>query len=200
MLYDEEKLFQSIYKIYEYFRVRMKFEPRSLKLHTISHKRVVTRFIQSMPSSAGMDWIYKFLLFQFYVYSSQNQERQPLPVWFLGKAAFDRYNNASDGHLWYSLKWAEDNHFINPIFKHNYMGVSKNDLDEERKRMSLKAGLSYCGVKYKDLPFSFFDDICRKCVSYNDCKILSETVNGKQLFKEVMNSNVINVGSYAKEI
>ena len=88
MIYSFEETLSIFLRIYGYLQINAtKKMPCSVKMEKPRHKTVVFSFIEKLPPDSGVDFIWEFLLFQFYFYSTQVHERRPLPGWFIGKEA-----------------------------------------------------------------------------------------------------------------
>ena len=95
MLYSYNETLKIILRIYEYLQMRMKEQPRTLKMNKPLHRSAVVSFMETLPPTAGADFIWNFLLFQFYVFVGQDHERKPMPSWFMGKEAWRRWSEYS---------------------------------------------------------------------------------------------------------
>ena len=85
MLYSYNETLKIILRIYEYLQMRMKEQPRTLKMNKPLHRSAVVSFMETLPPTAGADFIWNFLLFQFYVFVGQDHERNRCRVGLWGK-------------------------------------------------------------------------------------------------------------------
>ena len=99
MLYDEETLRGAVLRVYEYLSNQYVAEkrPHQYKPDKPVHRKALDGFVKSLPDSAGFDFIWRFLTYQFYIFEGQNHERRPLMQWFLGKEAWRRWNDYDEG-------------------------------------------------------------------------------------------------------
>lgn len=185
MLYSYDDTFKIILRIYEYLQLRARIQPRMIKLYSQTHRNSVVSFMEKLPPSAGADFIWEFLLFQFYVYSTQDQELRPLPVWFMGKEAWRRWREYDDGARWHTHQWAAEKHLENPVKSKNYRNVEEDVLRNERLRMSRISGANFCVAKYGETPYNSADEICNTCPFEKGCITLFGDTDqkGKNLFQ-----------------
>ena len=121
MLYDYSTSLKIVLRIYEYLQVRAtKIQPRTIKMNKPLHRSTVVSFLGSLPPSAGADFIWDFLLFQFHVYSYQEHELKPMPSWFMGKEAWKRWKEYSEEAKWHAKEWAREKGLKNPVASTNY--------------------------------------------------------------------------------
>lgn len=171
MLYDVETYQNVVLNIYDYLQRSVKKQPHSIKWEKSSHRKIVDSFIASLPDTAGVQFIWDFLLFQFYVYNFQDQQLRPLPAWFMGKEAWFRWNTYEDGAKYHALEWARLHRIENPLKNKSYQEISSMALNQERVRMSRISGPNYCGLKYDD-PYDSSSKLCMSCPFVMDCDIL----------------------------
>lgn len=190
MIYSYEDTLKIFLKIYEYLQVNATREmPCSVKMNKPRHRTVVISFLEKLPPSAGADFIWDFLTFQFYIYSQQVHDRRPMPSWFIGKEAWIRWRDYEEGSRWHAREWVSLRKLKNPVKLETFTSVSKKALRDERLRMSRISGPNFCGMKYGENPFDKTDIMCIKCPFYKDCETLFGTPNedGKNLFQEIQN-------------
>ena len=97
MLYSYDDTLKIILRIYEYLQLRVKAQPRTLKMYSQRHRNSVVAFMEKLPPSAGADFIWEFFVFQFYIYQDQDQILRPMPVWFMGDEAWRRWREYDEG-------------------------------------------------------------------------------------------------------
>lgn len=189
MLYDYDDTLKIILRIYEYLQLRVKPQPRTLKMYSQRHRNAVVAFMEKLPPSAGADFIWDFLVFQFYTYQSQDQILKPMPVWFMGDEAWRRWNQYDEGARWHAKQWASEKQLANPVKAKSYKPINEDALRKERYRMSRISGANYCGAKYGDSPYDPEDEICATCPFEKDCWVLygSTNENGENLFQALQN-------------
>lgn len=180
MLYSYDETFKIILRIYEYLQFRVKPQPKMIKLYLQAHRDALINFMIKLPPSAGADFVWEFMLFQFYIYSSQNQALRPLPVWFMGKAAWERWETYDEGAKWHVQKWAAERHFLNPVKPNKFVNVAEEVLRKERYRMSRISGPNFCGAKYGDEPYDASDVMCLQCPFKKDCELLYTKIEGEE--------------------
>lgn len=191
MLYDYNTSLKIVLRIYEYLQVRAtKVQPRTIKMNKPLHRSTVVSFLGSLPPSAGADFIWDFLLFQFHVYSSQEHELKPMPSWFMGKEAWKRWKEYSGEAKWHAKEWAREKGLKNPVASTNYQPVSDDVFRRERLRMSRISGPNFCAAKFGDNPYNPKDEICYTCPFEKDCKMLFGTkdASGKSLYEQISES------------
>ena len=153
------------------------------------HRSTIVSFLSSLPASAGANFIWDFLLFQFYIYSRQEHERKPMPSWFMGKEAWSRWFEYSDEAKWHAKEWAREKNLMNPIISSEYKIVSENSLRKEKLRMSRIAGPNFCIAKFGEEAYNPENDICFSCPFLSECEILfSKNTSGKSLYQELSSS------------
>lgn len=171
MLYDMDTYQNIVLTLYDYLQRSVKKMPRSIKWEKPSHRKTVISFIESLPDTAGVQFIWDFLVFQFYIYNFQDQKLRPLPVWFMGKEAWERWKSYDSGARYHALEWAKEHHIENPLRNVNYKNVAQSVLEAERLRMSRISGPNYCGLKY-DNPYDGSSRMCMSCPFVWDCDTL----------------------------
>lgn len=186
MLYDYNTSLKIVLRIYEYLQVRAtKVQPRTIKMNKPLHRSTVVSFLGSLPPSAGADFIWDFLLFQFHVYSYQEHELKPMPSWFMGKEAWKRWKEYSEEAKWHAKEWAREKGLKNPVASTNYQPVSDDVFRRERLRMSRISGPNFCAAKFGDNPYNPDDDICYSCPFKKDCEMLFvKDKSGKNLYQK----------------
>lgn len=190
MLYSYNETLKIILRIYEYLQMRMKEQPRTLKMNKPLHRSAVVSFMETLPPTAGADFIWNFLLFQFYVFVGQDHERKPMPSWFMGKEAWRRWNEYSDEAKWHARDWAREKKLVNPVKTNTYEAVSDDVFRRERLRMSRISGPNFCEAKFGSSPYNHKDEICYTCPFEKDCKMLFGTKDssGKSLYEQISES------------
>lgn len=190
MLYDYDKTLKITLRIFEYFQVKEEKQPHSLKFHKPLHRAAVVSFLEQLPPTAGADFIWNFLLLQFYTYHFQEQERRPTPQWFLGKEAWKRWNEYAEGVLFYAHEWARTRGYKNPVLLNSFKPVSKDIFERERLKMSRISGPNFCVAKYGDSPYEPDNGICRGCSFEKDCIVLFSMSEGSSLFQKLKSIEV----------
>lgn len=185
MLYTKEKLFDLTVCAYKYLQMRVKKDPHCFKYE--KQYKCVEKFCDNLPDDAGVDYIWNFMVYQFYLYQTQNHERRPTIQWFLGKEAYNRWNNASEESKWYSSEWAHSLGFKNPLYEIKYISVSEDAFYKERYRMSRISGPNYCAMKFSN-PYTPGEGCCVDCPFLKDCNILFS--EEKAIYNEVMSSTI----------
>ena len=191
MIYDYETSINIILRIYEYLQIKATREmPRTIKMDKPRHRDAVISFLQSIPPTGGVDFVWEFLTFQFYVYAHQDHQLRPMPVWFMGKEAWRRWAEYDDGIKFYVHKWVTERSLKNPVKSDTYKPVSAEILRKERDRMSRITGPNFCQAKYGSNPYNPDDVMCNECPFKKDCELLFATRNklGESLFEEVEKS------------
>lgn len=185
MLYSYDDTLKIILRIYEYLQLRQKAQPRTLKMYDKKHRASVVSFMAKLPPSAGADFIWEFLLFQFYTYSRQDQELRPMPNWFMGDEAWRRWREYDEGMKWHAQQWAAEKKLENPVKAKTYKPVSEDTLRKERYRMSRISGPNFCGAKYGDSPYNPKDAMCVTCPFEKDCAVLygEKDSEGRNLYQ-----------------
>lgn len=174
MLYDEETLRGAVLRVYEYLSNQYVAEkrPHQYKPDKPVHRKALDGFVKSLPDSAGFDFIWKFLTYQFYIYDGQNQERRPLVQWFLGKEAWRRWNEYDEGMKYHVEQWCTERSLSNPILSQGkFIPLSSDIFDRERVVMSRSGGPVYCSMKVED-PYTPGRGICKDCPYDNVCSEL----------------------------
>lgn len=187
-MYSKEELFRIVLIMYEYLQIKSKNPPRTIKVGKSVHKKAVEGFIDSLPPDSGVMFIWDFLVFQFYIYSTQIHERRPMPSWFMGREAWKRWNEYDEGARWHSQEWVRENKLVNPVLENKFKKVSDDVLNKERLRMSRISGPNFCFMKYGEEVFSDRDEICITCPFFSDCEILTKNISGVSIFQEVEES------------
>lgn len=172
MLYDEETTIKIVLRCYEYLQIRMRVQPRSINMKTQQHQKWVKKFIAKLPPSAGADFIWDFLLFQFYMYARQTHKQPPLCSWFLMQEAWRRYEEYEEGAFYYSRLWGSEQKFSCPVKSHTYTPVKQEVLDKERLRMSRISGPNFCVAKYGEKAYVEGSEMCDKCPFEKTCYTL----------------------------
>lgn len=187
MLYTHEETFKIVLRVYEYLQVKSKKQPRTIKLDKPLHRSAVVSFLGMLPPTAGADFIWDFLVFQFYIFSTQEHANKPMPSWFMGKEAWNRWNTYSDEAKWHSKKWASENKLFNPIKLREFKDIEKDVFRRERLRMSRISGPNFCQAKYGNYPYNPDDRMCFTCPFKRDCELLfgEKDSTGKNLFERV---------------
>lgn len=193
MLYDSETTTKIVLRCYEYLQIRMRIPPRPINMNTNQHQTWVKRFIEAMPPSAGVDFIWDFLLFQFYTYSYQTHKIEPNPSWFLGKEAWRRYYEYEDGNFYFSRKWGSEHKYTCPVKSQNYTPISKDALEAERLRMSRISGPNYCVAKYGEGAYDEDSEMCVKCPHEKTCYTLFRNDGALYRKLEELPDNVCHV-------
>lgn len=188
MIYNREETFMAVLIMYEYLQIKSKNPPRTIKVSKPIHRKAVEGFIDSLPSNSGVMFIWDFLTFQFYIYSTQNHERRPMPVWFMGKEAWKRWNEYDEGARWHAQEWVRENKLSNPVLENKFKKVPDDVLKKERLRMSRISGPNFCFMKYGEGVFSNKDEICVTCPFFNDCEMLTKEISGVSVLKEAEES------------
>lgn len=187
MLYSHNETLKIVLRIYEYLQMKVKKQPRTLKMDKPLHRSAVVSFLESLPSTAGADFIWNFLVFQFYVFSEQDHKQKPMLSWFMGKEAWRRWNDYSDEAKWHSRDWARENGFRNPVISQNYTHISEEVFRKEKLRMSRISGPNFCIAKFGEDSYHSDDEICFSCPFKKDCEILfSRCKDGKTLLKNIL--------------
>lgn len=188
MIYSYDDTLKIFLRIYEYLQVNATREmPCSVKMDKPKHRAAVVSFLEKLPSSAGVDFIWEFLILQFYTYSTQVHDRRPLPVWFIGVEAWIRWRDYDEGAKWHAHEWAVSRKLENPVKSKTFIPVSEDALRRERLRMSRISGPNFCGMKYGDNPYNSEDIMCIKCPFTKDCEALygHPDKKGKNLFQQL---------------
>lgn len=186
MIYSYDETLKIFLRIYEYLQMKVKDMPCSVKLWKPKHREAVVSFLEKLPPSAGADFIWEFLVFQFYVYSEQKHDRRPLPVWFIGKEAWERWKNYNKGAVYYAREWMAKHKLENPVKQKDFRPLSEEVLRRERYRMSRISGPNFCCEKYGENPYLPEDLMCIKCPFRKDCEALFTPDNdGKNLFQKI---------------
>lgn len=178
--------------------MKMKAQPRIIKMDKPLHRSVVISFMERLPSSAGADFIWDFLVFQFYTYSQQNHDRRPMPSWFLGKEAWNRWLEHSEEAHWHSKQWASERKLVNPVLCKKYKKIEDSVFLKEKLKMSRISGPNYCFMKF-DNPYDPDDDICFSCPFKKDCEVLcKKTKTGSTIMEEINNNLSDNIVSHVR--
>lgn len=187
MLYKEEESVKIIVRIYEYLQQKVKKQPRTLKMEKPLHQRTVASFIELLPATAGVDFVWDFLVFQFYIFAFQEQKVRVMPAWFMGQEALRRWNEYDDGARWHSKEWAQSLHLENPIQLNQYEGLSDEALKRERFRMSRISGPNFCELKYGSQCYEPESDVCEGCPFEKGCRVLfgKPEKGGENLFQQI---------------
>lgn len=175
MLYDEETLRGAVLRIYEYLSNQYIAEkrPHQYKPDKPVHRKALDGFVKSLPDSAGFDFIWKFLTYQFYIYDGQEHERRPLIQWFLGKEAWRRWNDYDEGMKHYVEQWCVEKGLTNPVVENTYTKLGDDLFDEERMKMSRISGPNYCSLKLGKDFYTSGQGVCVDCPFDELCKELS---------------------------
>ena len=174
MLYDEETLRGAVLRIYEYLSNQFIAEkrPHFYKPDKPVHRKALDGFVKNLPESAGFDFIWKFLSYQFYIYAGQNHERRPLLAWFVGKEALRRWREYDDGMKYHVEQWCVEKGLTNPVVENTYTKLGDDLFDEERMRMSRISGPNYCSLKVDGIPYMPGQGVCLDCPFDELCKEL----------------------------
>lgn len=175
MLYDEETLRGAVLRIYEYLSNQYIAEkrPHQYKPDKPVHRKALDGFVKSLPDSAGFDFIWKFLTYQFYIYDGQEHERRPLIQWFLGKEACRRWREYDEGMKHYVEQWCVEKGLTNPVVENTYTKLGDDLFDEERMKMSRISGPNYCSLKLGKDFYTSGQGVCVDCPFDELCKELS---------------------------
>lgn len=175
MLYDEETLRGAVLRIYEYLSNQYIAEkrPHQYKPDKPVHRKALDGFVKSLPDSAGFDFIWRFLTYQFYIYDRQDHERRPLVQWFLGKEAWRRWNEYDEGMKYHVEQWCIEHSLTNPIVGDTYTKLGNSLFEEERLRMSRISGPNYCSLKIGSDFYTPRQGACLDCPFDELCKELS---------------------------
>jgi len=139
----------------------------SLEYH-FGNKRVekqIETFISHAPNSAGEDWLYDFIVFQFSHYDGQRSRFDRIHInWILGAKALKRYKERTEEQVYYA------NQFKQKIgVRKDFVKLSaKKYLEKERKRFDTEARqIIHC----RDLAlFSDESALCHDCLFHLSCK------------------------------
>lgn len=181
MLYSKEDFVKIVFRLYGYLQTTVKNQPRTLKPNNISHEKTLSKFYELLPENAGVDFLWDFLVFQFYVYQGQKHERKPNPNWFMGQEAFRRWYEYEGGARFYAKTWAAEKGLKNPLKKGEYRPVSEDSLKAERRRMSRISGANFCMMKYGNNCCDPESDICFDCPYLDDCLVIMKLNLNRQL-------------------
>ena len=176
MLYDEETLRGAVLRIYEYLSNQYISEkrPHQYKADKPVHRKALDGFVKSLPESAGFDFIWKFLTYQFYIYEGQEHERRPLIQWFLGKEAWRRWYDYDEGMKYHVEQWCVEKSLTNPIVdQRKFIPLSTDTFDRERFTMSRISGPNYCSLKVGKDFYTPGEGVCVDCPFDELCKELS---------------------------
>lgn len=175
MLYDEETLRGAVLRVYEYLSNQYVAEkrPHQYKPDKPVHRKALDGFVNSLPDSAGFDFIWRFLTYQFYIFEGQNHERRPLMQWFLGKEAWRRWNDYDEGMKYHVEQWCVEKALTNPVVEQKYSPLSANAFDKERLAMSRISGPNYCSLKVGENFYTPNQGVCIDCPFDELCKELS---------------------------
>ena len=189
MLYDRQQSIDYIIRIYAYLSGAVKIRPHSIKPDKELHIKVLDKFLATAPYNAGVDFIWRFLSFQFYVLATQDQKQRQAIGWFLGEKAFERYKaNCNRDFYYYVTEWLKANDLKNPVRMVKYKGVSDAVLLAERYKMSRLSGPNYCRAKYGDSPHDTNSEVCNTCPFEMDCALLFD--GPEPVINEVKHSRV----------
>ena len=192
MIYSYDDTLKIFLRIYEYLSLKVKDMPCSVKLWKPKHREAIVSFLEKLPPSAGVDFIWEFLVFQFYVYSEQKHNRRPLPVWFIGAEAWERWASYNRGANYHAQQWAVQRKLENPVKMKSYTPVREEALRRERYRMSRISGPNFCGAKYGDYPYDEEDLMCIRCPFKKECEVLFlPDSDGVNLFQKVNCSETV---------
>ena len=175
MLYDEETLRGAVLRIYEYLSNQFVAEgrPHQYKPDKPVHRKALNGFVKSLPDSAGFDFIWKFLSYQFYIYSGQKHGRRPLIQWFVGKEAWRRWREYDEGMKYHVEQWCAFNSLTNPVMEQKFTVLGADIHDRERLEMSRISGPNYCRLKVGEDAYTPGQGACLDCPFDELCKELS---------------------------
>ena len=187
MLYKTEDYQEIILRIYEHLSLLVKERPRSIKWDKPSYRQAVASFIERLPDTAGYQFIWDFLVFQFFIYDSQTHNQRPMLMWFIGQEAWNRWQSYKEEAKYLSREWA---YFIgakNPIQDNEFRILGDGIQREERLKYSRISGPNFCEAKYGPNPYTPDDfELCGKCPFCKDCEILfEEDSDGKTTLQRV---------------
>lgn len=187
MLYKQEECEKIIVRIYEYLQQKVKKQPRTLKMDKPLHQRTVASFIDLLPPTAGAEYVWDFLVFQFYIFAFQEQRQKVMPSWFMGQEAMRRWNEYDEGSRWHAKEWAQSIHLENPLKLSRYETLEEDVLLRERVRMSRISGPNFCELKYGSQCYDPKSTVCEGCPFERDCAVLFGTPdeNGENLFQKI---------------
>lgn len=183
MLHGYDDTVKILLRCYEYLQLRMTVVPRTLRMDNQRHREWVISFLEKLPSTAGADFIWEFLTFQFYIYDRQQQKREPQPSWFLCKEAWRRWGEYDENMKYYVKEWREGRGFRNPV-KSNWKKIAAKALLKERIKMSRVAGPMFCQMKYGDHPYDEMSEACQGCPHENLCDSLFS--GNHNLFQDIL--------------
>ena len=194
MLYNTEELQEIIFRIYEYLSTLVKEQPRSIKWHKPSYRQAVASFINRLPQTAGHQFIWDFLVFQFYIYDSQTHNQRPMLMWFIGNEAWNRWESYKEESRYFAREWAYLIGAKNPIQNNDYKVVVDEEQRKERLIYSRISGPNFCVAKYGENPYLKDDfEMCGCCPFKRDCEILFEVDDrGVTVLQRVQDSPVKN--------
>lgn len=187
MLYKEEECEKIIVRIYEYLQQKVKKQPRTLKMDRPLHRKAVASFIELLPPTAGIEYLWDFFVFQFYVFAFQEQKIKVTPLWFMGKEALRRWEEYDGGARWHAREWAQSLRLENPVKFSRYEALTDDILLKERMRMSRISGPNFCELKYGPACYDPASSVCEGCPFEKDCMVLfgRKDANGENLFQRL---------------
>lgn len=177
MLYEPSTIGWAVVRIYEYLSehaVEPQRCPHSYKPDKPIHRMAVDKFVSNLPISAGFDFLWNYLTFQFYLYSNQVHQRRPLISWFVGKESWRRWKDFENGYSYYVSEWVRSLGLKNPVIEKKFVGLNSEFFDRERLEMSRRSGPNYCFIKVGEDAFTPGQGACIDCPFEEDCSILAD--------------------------
>lgn len=192
MLYENNTMLKIIVRIYEYLQIKAtRVQPRMIKMDKPSHRSSVVSFMTNLPPSAGAQFVWDFLVFQFYIYTQQNHERRPLPTWFIGKESWVRWSETSDEYKWHAKQWAQERGLVNPVINNKYALIPKDVFEKEKLRMSRISGPNFCFAKFGQSAYDEDSDTCFLCPFKKDCEaLITKLLTGETFYESVCDKQI----------
>lgn len=179
MLYDEDTIRGAVLKIYEYLSdkaIEPDRCPHIYKPDKPVHRMALDKFVANLPPSAGFDFLWNFLTYQFYLYHRQAHARRPLISWFLGKEAWRRWEDFDEGYGFYVSEWLRSRGLHNPVVDNKFVKINRGFFEKERYEMSRRTGPNYCFMKIGNRAYTPGEGVCIDCPFTEDCSILCDEV------------------------
>lgn len=175
-IYDREVLRGAVLEIYRYLSNNFVGDkrPHQYKPDKPTYRKALEEFVDSLPESAGFEFLWDFLSYQFYIFSYENHARRPQMAWFIGKQAWKRWYDYDEGAKYHAKEWCAARGLSNPIIKEVFVPLGKNVFDAERMQMSRRVGPDYCRRKVADNPYTYNSGVCAGCPFDELCHELFE--------------------------
>lgn len=163
---------QSFIKYYEYFQQKISGNARFEFKPNLQQNKWIDNFLKLIPETAGENWMFDYLLFQFNKYHDRKTrfgDGVVLFSWVIGKSALESYKQRSEQEIYFMDK-----------FKQSYnirtMETNKESIKEEINghKLSLRNRKSFisCSNSVFDLKDIFSKICCTGCKSYGYCELM----------------------------